>query len=113
VKGADVVLITSDRLGTGSEELGKILMKSFLNTLWDHEPKPGKILFINSGVMLTTEGSEVLETLELLEREGVEIFSCITCLAFYEIKDKLRVGKVTKMPDTVDYLLGAAKVITI
>jgi selenium metabolism protein YedF len=113
VKGADVIFITSERLGTGNEELGKILMKSFLNTLWNHEPKPGKILFINSGVILTTDGSEVLETLELLEKEGVEIFSCGTCLAFYGIKDKLRVGKVTKMPDTVSYLLGAAKVVTI
>lgn len=46
-------------------------MKSFLNTLWNHEPKPSKILFINKGVMLTTEGSEVLETLELLEKERV------------------------------------------
>lgn len=112
-KSADAVLITSDCLGTGNEELGKILMKAFLNTLWDHEPKPGKILFINRGVMLTTEGSEVLETLELLEKEGVEILSCGTCLVFYEIKDKLRIGKITTMPYTVDSLLSAAKVVTI
>jgi len=113
VKSADVILITSDRLGTGDEELGKILMKSFLNTLWNHETKPSKVLFINRGVMLTTEGSEVLETLELLEQGGVEIFSCGTCLAFYAIKEKLRVGKVTTMPLTVDSLLAASKVITI
>ena len=113
VKSADVILITSDRLGTGDEELGKILMKSFLNTLWDYKIKPSKVLFINRGVMLATEGSEVLETLELLEKEGVEIFSCGTCLAFYAIKEKLRVGKVTNMPFTVDSLLTASKVITI
>lgn len=112
-KSADAVLITSDCLGTGNEELGKILMKSFLNTLWDHKRRPGKILFINRGVMLTTEGSEVLEALELLEKEGVEIFSCGTCLAFYGIKDKLRIGKITNMPYTVDSLLSAAKVVTI
>jgi len=112
-ESADAVLITSDCLGTGSEELGKILMKSFLNTLWNHKPRPGKILFINGGVLLTTEGSEVLETLELLEKEGVEIFSCGTCLAFYGIKDKLRIGKITNMPYIVDSLLSAARVVTI
>jgi len=112
-KSADVIWITSDRLGTGDEEVGKILMKSFLNTLWGYETKPSKVLFINKGVMLTTEGSEVLETLELLEKEGVEIFSCGTCLAFYGIKEKLKVGGVTTMPLTVDSLLTAGKVISI
>jgi len=113
VKSADVIHITSDRLGTGDEELGKILMKSFLNTLWNHKPKPNKMIFQNRGVMLTTEGSEVLEALELLDKEGVEILSCGTCLAFYRIKDKLRVGKVTNMPNIVDSLLSAGKVVTI
>ena len=49
----------------------------------------------------------------LLEKEGVEILSCGTCLAFYGIKEKLRVGKVTNMPLTVDSLLTAGKVISI
>ncbi len=112
-KSADVIHITSDCLGTGDEELGKILMKSFLNTLWNYKSKPSKVIFINRGVMLTTEGSEVSETLELLEKEGVEIFSCGTCLAFYGITQKLRVGKVTNMPHIVDSLLTASKIITI
>ena len=110
---ADVVCITTDRLGTGDKELGEILMKAFLNTLWDYQPRPAKVLFINSGVTLTTEGSDVLETLNLLEKEGVEIFSCGTCLDYYGIKDKLRVGKVTNMYETVDALITAAKVVNI
>jgi len=69
---SNVVLITTDRLGTGSEELGKILMKAFLNTLWDASPRPEKILFMNDGVQLTVEGSDVLDTLHLLEN-GVNI----------------------------------------
>ena len=110
-KSADVVCITTDRFGTGDEKLGAILMKAFLNTLWDYEPRPAKVLFINSGVMLTTEGSEVLDTLHLLEEEEVEIFSCGTCLDYYGIKDKLRVGKGTNMYETVASLLTAGKVI--
>jgi len=88
-------------------------MKAFLNTLWDYQPRPAKLLFINSGVMLTTEGSEVLEALKLLEKEGVKIFSCGTCLDYYGVKEKLRVGKVTNMYEIVDALLTAGKVVNI
>ncbi|MFO7996227.1 MAG: hypothetical protein R6U93_03650 [Dehalococcoidia bacterium] len=66
-----VIFVTTDRLGTGDRQLGEILMKAFLNTLWDAEPKPDKILFLNDGVRLTTEGSEVLHSLKLLEEAGV------------------------------------------
>jgi len=112
-KSGDVILITSDVLGTGDRRLGEILMKAFLNTLWDAETKPAKILFLNDGVRLTTEGSEVLETLHLLEKEGVQIFSCGTCLEYYQLKEDLKVGLVTNMYDTVDSLLSASKVIKI
>ena len=108
-----VVCITTDKFGVGEDELGAILMNAFLNTLWDYEPRPATLLFINSGVMLTTEGSEVLESLNLLEQEGVEVFSCGTCLEYYGIKDKLRVGKVTNMYETVAALMTADKVINI
>jgi len=113
VTSADVVCIATDVFGTGDEELGGILMKAFLNTLWDYDPRPAKVLFINSGVMLTTEGSDVLDTLQLLENDAVEIFSCGTCLDYYGIKDKLLVGKVSNMYEIVASLLTAGKVVNI
>ena len=106
-----VVLISSDVFGTGDRRLGEILMKAFLNTLWDAETKPVKLLFMNSAVNLTTEGSEVLDTLKLLEKEGVQVFSCGTCLEYYSLTGKLSIGKVTNMYDTVDSLLSADKII--
>ena len=108
-----LVLIATDVFGTGDRKLGAILMKAFLNTLWDARPLPEKIIFMNEGVYLTTEGSDMLDTLKLLEGEGVLIYSCGTCLEFYELKDKLRVGQVTNMYDTVQSLLSAGKVISI
>lgn len=112
-KSDDVVFIDTDKLGIGDEKLGAILMKAFLNTLWDNEPKPARIIFMNSGVKLTVEGSDVLEALMLLEQDGVQIFSCGTCLDYYGIKDKLTVGKVTNMYETVHSLTSAGKVIKI
>lgn len=112
-KGADVLFITSDQLGTGDETLGQLLIATFINTLLEAQPKPAKMLFINRGVMLTTEGSRVLDTLHQLEKEGVQIFSCGTCLNHYQLKEKLKVGKITNMYDTINSLLTANKVITI
>lgn len=109
--GSIVVLITSDLFGTGDERLGEILMKAFLNTLWDAKTRPEKLICINSAVKLTIAGSEVLDTLKLLEKDGVQVFSCGTCLEYYNLRDKLSVGSVTNMYDTVNSLISADKVI--
>ncbi len=110
---ATVMLVGSDQLGSGDEALGQLLIAAFINTLPEASVKPAKMLFINRGVMLTTEGSRVLDSLQKLEGEGVQIFSCGTCLNHYQLKDKLKVGKVTNMYDTVDSLLSAGKVVRI
>jgi selenium metabolism protein YedF len=112
-QSGDAILITSDRLGSGDDRLGEILINAFLNTLWDYAPKPARLLFINSGVRLTTEGSEVLETLKLLEKEGVQVFSCGTCLEYHNLKERLRVGSVSDMYATEDTLPSATKVVKV
>jgi len=110
---APVLLITSDQLGTGDEALGQLLLTTFINTLGETKPRPARMLFINRGVMLTTEGSRVLDTLLQLEKEGVQILSCGTYLNHYQLKDKLKVGKITNMYDTVNSLLTAERVIRV
>lgn len=101
------IAISSATMGSGSEELGKILMKSFMYTVRETEPYPESILFYNEGVLLTTEGSEVLEDLEFLLEQGVEISSCGTCLDFYELKDKLKIGDVSNMYDIYEKMRNA------
>ncbi len=108
-----IFLVTRSGLGSGSEELGKVLMRSFVATLKEVPLLPEKIMFLNSGVYLTVSGSQVLEDLLELEKMGVEIFSCGTCLDYYQLKDKLAVGQVTNMFDTVESLLGRARCVTI
>lgn len=107
-----VLYVNSDRMGVGSEELGRLLMISFLKTVADSPGKPHRMVFVNSGVFLTTQGSEVLEVLEQLEKTGVEILSCGTCLDYYRRKDTLRVGRVGNMAATVESLLGADRVVS-
>jgi selenium metabolism protein YedF len=107
------ILITNRYFGQGDEELGKILMRSFLYTLTELNGRVKNIIFMNSGVFLTTEGSEVLEILQSLSQEGVEILSCGTCLDFYGLKDKLAVGDVTNMYTATDILSRADRSITL
>ncbi|HEX9079824.1 MAG TPA: sulfurtransferase-like selenium metabolism protein YedF [Desulfuromonadaceae bacterium] len=110
-EGERVLLITSNRLGEGPEELGTLLMKNFIHTLLETAELPSRMFFLNTGVFLTTEGSEVLEALEKLAGMGVEILSCGLCLDFFGRKDKLRAGATTNMLTTAERLLAAAQVI--
>jgi tRNA 2-thiouridine synthesizing protein A len=112
LKGKTVLLISADQIGMGSEELGKVLMKTFINTLIETTPKPETIIFMNSGVKLAIEGSPVLESLGKLEKAGVNLLICGTCLNYFEVKDKLKKGKVSNMYEIVEKMLNAGKVIT-
>ena len=106
-----VIYINSNLLGIGEEALGTILMRAFLKTLLDLKPIPSKVIFINSGVRLTTEGSEVLETLKAISEQGVEILSCGTCLDFYGLKEKLKAGVISNMYDIAQSLVEADRLI--
>lgn len=110
-KTGTVVAVASPCMGTGSDELGAVLMKSFLFALTQQDALPKTILFYNGGARLTTEGSPVLEDLKSLEAQGVELLTCGTCLNHYGLSDKLEVGGVTNMYDIVDKMNTAQRVI--
>lgn len=98
-------------MGSGNDELGKVLIKGFIFAVSQLDVLPKKMLFYNGGVMLTTEGSPALEDLKKLEAQGVEILSCGTCLDYYKRKDVLKVGGVTNMYDIVSSMAEAGKII--
>jgi len=106
-----VVYVPSNTMGRGDDALGGILIKGFLKTLRDVDPKPAKIIFVNKGVFLTTEGSELIEDVLELEEMGIEILSCGTCLDFFNRKEKLKVGLASNMFDITSALMQADKVV--
>ena len=110
-KKTKLVVLSADHMGEGAEELGKILMKSFLYALTQQDELPDTILCYNGGAKLTCEGSESLEDLKDLAARGVEILTCGTCLNFYGITEKLQVGSVTKMYAIVERMRSADRVI--
>lgn len=109
----EVIAIGTNLMGEGSEELGTILMKGFIYTLTETQPYPKTIVFYNSGVKLTVEGSDSIEDLKKLEAAGVEVISCGTCLNYFHISDKLKVGEVSNMYSIVEALKGSSNTIRI
>ena len=113
VTGDTVYVFSQDTLGHGNRELGAVLTKGFMYTLIETMPRPKTLVFMNSGVLLTIEGSPVLDHLAKLAQEGVNILSCGTCLDYFEVKDKLAIGEITNMYTIVEVMTAAAKVITL
>ena len=106
-----IVVIDSDKMGDGDEEFSKTLLKGFIYALSSQDIPPAKILFYNTGVRLTTEGSASIEDLKALEKAGAKIYSCGACLNNYGLTEKLSGGEVTNMYDIVSYLMEADLVI--
>ncbi len=106
-----LVLIDGETVGRGSEELGKILMRSFIITLKELNPTPWRIIFMNSGVKLAAEESPHLEPLNNLVTIGAEILCCGTCLDYYKLKEKLKVGRISNMFEIASSFLEATNVI--
>ena len=106
-----IVVIDSDKMGDGDEEFSKTLLKGFIYALSSQDIPPAKILFYNTGVRITTEGSASIEDLKVLEKAGAKIYSCGACLNNYGLSEKLLVGEVTNMYDIVSYLMEADLVI--
>lgn len=106
-----VVVVSSDRMGSGNDELGKVLIKGFIFAVTQLDTLPKTMLFYNGGATLTTEDSDSLEDLKSLEAQGVEIMTCGTCLDYYGLKDKLAVGTVTNMYSIVETMANAGRIV--
>jgi selenium metabolism protein YedF len=108
-----MVICTTDRIGFGDDTLGLKLMVNFLRTLKEMGDELWQLVFLNNGVKLTIEGSDVLEDLKDYEKNGLKIFVCGTCLDHYDLLDRKQVGETTNMLDIVTAMQLADKVINI
>ena len=108
-----VLLVTTDCLGSGDDALGAKLMTAYLKTVKELGPDLWQLIFVNSGVKLTTASSPVLEDLKEYEKSGVILLACGTCLEHFGLTAEKRVGETTNMLDIVTATQLADKVVTI
>jgi selenium metabolism protein YedF len=111
IAGPTVLFVTSDSFGSGPAELGEPLMGVFFHTLIEVVPKPTMIIFANTGVKLAVEGSRAIDDLKTLAAQGVDILACGTCLSYFEITEKLAVGRVSNMYDIASALLTSGRLV--
>ena len=109
--GALVIVIGSETMGRGDDELGTVLMKGFVHTLMETSPRPDTLIFLNTGVKLTIQGSEILEDIQTLAQDGVKILVCGTCLGYFDITDQLAAGMVSNMYDITEAMTGATRLV--
>ncbi|MBF0500013.1 MAG: sulfurtransferase-like selenium metabolism protein YedF [Candidatus Riflebacteria bacterium] len=107
-----VMVFNHAGMGFGSEELGKILIQACINAVKEVAPLPSTMLFFNGGVHMVCEPSPVLQPLTELESRGVKILVCGTCLDYYELKPKLKVGRISNMYDILQTIATAGSVFT-
>lgn len=86
-----LLIVGTDTMGK-EEELGKILMKAFFDTMKVTKEIPHTIFFLNAGVKLTTIDEDIVPILKEIEAIGVEIFSCGTCLKHYNLESEIKIG---------------------
>jgi selenium metabolism protein YedF len=107
-----IIVIPADTMGRGNDALGGVLMRAYVKTLKNLSPLPAKLFFYNTGVKITATESDLIAPLRELADLGVEIYSCGTCLDFFNLKDALLVGQVTNMFEIMEAMAQAAKVVS-
>lgn len=100
-------------MGSADRELQLRLLKTYLQLLDANQTQPAAICLYAEGVKLVVEGSPVLEELQELQSKGIHIISCLTCLDYYKLTDRLKVGVIGGMSDILEAQLRAAKTITL
>lgn len=106
-----VVAIGQECMGSGNDELGRMLMKSFVHSLTELATPPETVLLFNGGVFLATQGAGTLDDLRLLAKKGCTVSTCGACLNFHGLTDKLAVGGITNMLAIAETLASAGKTI--
>ena len=108
-----MVLISTDRLGFGDDELGRKLIISFIKTIKEMRDELWRLVLVNNGVKLTIAGSPVLEDLAAYQKDGLAVLVCGTCLSHFDLLEAKKVGETTNMLDIVTAMQLADKVINI
>jgi selenium metabolism protein YedF len=108
-----LIIVNNDGMGSAEKELTTTLIQNYFKLLLENDKIPVFICFYANGVKLVVEGSAIIENLKALEEKGTRIIICKTCLNFYQLIDKVKVGTIGTMNDIIELQFAAEKVITL
>jgi selenium metabolism protein YedF len=110
-KGDFIIVLASDRMGEGDDELGHLLMSNFIKAVKDLDKLPQKILFYNKGVTLATNNSPVIDHLKDLEKMGVEMLICATCISHFKLDNDVGIGVLSNMFVIAEEMSSAGNIV--
>lgn len=108
-----VILVTRNGMGQAEPELQIKLINTYFKLLDENDVIPAAICFYTDGVKLAVEGSPVLDSLQSLSAKGVRLILCSTCLNYFNLTEKVKVGIIGGMTDILEAMRLAGKVISI
>jgi hypothetical protein len=107
------ILINNKGFVVGPDDLGEQMMGSFLRKLCLSEKKPNRIIFYGDGVFLLAEGTQFLDALDALFKAGVDLIACATCVGYYNLRDKIIIGRVSDMKEFISSVMNSDRIITV
>ena len=110
-KGNFIIVVTSDKMGEGDDQLGLLLMSNFIKAIKDLDRLPQKMVFYNKGVTIVTNSSPVIEHLRDLEKMGVELLLCSTCVNYYKLEELVGAGILSNMYTIAEVMASAGSII--
>lgn len=106
-----VIVIKSQEMGSEDANLGKLLMRAFLNTVAESDKLPQTIIIYSGGIRLTMVGTDTARSLAKLEEKGVEVVICGTCVDFYQLKESIKIGTISNMFVIVEKMANATNIV--
>ncbi|UYM17728.1 sulfurtransferase-like selenium metabolism protein YedF [Endozoicomonas euniceicola] len=106
-----IVVLKSECMGQGNDDLGSLLIKGYLSTLKEIDHKPSTIILYNGGVRLAVEGSGADSALQALEAMSVDIMVCGACVDFFELQGQLAAGRISNMYDIAEKIAATGHVV--
>ena len=106
-----IVVLKSDCMGHGDDDLGRLLVKGYLNTLRELDNKPTAIILYNGGALVANQGSGSEAALKALEADGVDVIVCGACVDFFAIKETLAAGRISNMYEIAEKIAHTGHVV--
>jgi selenium metabolism protein YedF len=108
-----MIAISSEVMGRGDDDLGRVLMRSYLHTLTEVEPCPDTLVFLNAGVLLAADDSPALDDLRAIAARGTRLLLCGTCVNAFDLANRVGVGTISNMYAISETMLRAGSVINL
>lgn len=99
-------------MGKADQTLQHNMMVTYLHLL-ERRSASSAICFYTDSVKLVVDGSSVLDILNKLEEENAHLIIKDTCLNYFNLQNKARVGIIGGITDIIEAQWGTDKVITL